>query len=72
VYVFRLYSTSPRRILIARLKVGQPAAEIVALPAKPKNTGPLVDRVLQLLSFCSIVFFAALAAMHIWEVRHDG
>jgi hypothetical protein len=73
-YVFRLYSIISGHRLLARLKVGQEeaAAELVAVPQKPRSTSPVVNRLLQLLAFGSLVVLALLAAMHVREVRHGG
>lgn len=72
-YIFRLYSTISGRRLLARLKVGQPAAlEVIALPQKPKITPAVVDRLLQLLSFGSALLLALLAVMYVREVRRHG
>jgi hypothetical protein len=73
VYVFRLYSTVAGRRLIARLSVGrQAAAEVVALPQKPRITSSFVDRVLQVLAFASLLGLALLALAHAREVRRGG
>jgi hypothetical protein len=72
-YIFRLYSTVSGRHLLARLNVGhQAAAEVVAVPRKPRITSSLVDRLLQLLAFGSILALAGLTVMHIRETRHGG
>lgn len=72
-YVFRLYSTASGRHLLARLEVGhQAAAEVVALPRKPRITSSLVDRLLQLFAFGSILALAGLTVMNVRETRHGG
>jgi hypothetical protein len=72
VYVFRLYSTVSGRRLLARLKIGQPAAlEVVALPANPQITSGVVNRLLQVLAFCLIPLLALLAAMHVRDVTRN-
>ncbi len=72
-YVFKLYSTISGRRLLARLKVGQaPALAIVAIPPSPGRTSALVDRMLQLFAFGSIVLLALLTAMHVRDARSDG
>jgi hypothetical protein len=73
-YVFRLYSIVSGHRLLARLKVGQEkaAAELVAVPQKPRITSPVVNRLLQLLAFGSITVLTLLAAMHVREVRRSG
>jgi hypothetical protein len=72
-YVFRLYSIVSGRRLLARLKVGRSTGfDVVAVPQKPKITSHTVDRVLQLLSFGSVLLLALLAVMCVREVRHDG
>jgi hypothetical protein len=72
--VFRLYSIVSGHRLLARLKVGQEQApaELVAAPRKPRITSPVVNRLLQLLAFGSLVILALLAVMHVREVRRGG
>jgi hypothetical protein len=73
VYTFRLYSTSAERRLIARLTVGrQAAAEILALPQKPRITSGVVNRLLQVLGLASLLGLALLALMHAREIRRSG
>ncbi len=73
VYVFRLYSTGSGRKLLARLTVGrQAAAEVLAPPQKPRITSQLIDRLLQILAFASVLTLALLAVMHVREARRDG
>ena len=72
-YVFKLYSTISGRILLAQLKVGQaPALTVLAVPPSPRRTSALIDRLLQLFAFGSVVLLALLTTMHIREVRSDG
>jgi hypothetical protein len=72
-YVFKLYSTTSGRRLLARLKVGHaPALTIVAIPTPPRRTSALVDRLLQIFAFGSVVLLALLTAMHVREARSDG
>jgi hypothetical protein len=73
VYTFRLYSTVGGRRLLARLLVGhQAAAEVIAIPRKPRITSPPVNRLLQLLGFASILTLALLAILHVREVERRG
>lgn len=69
-YVFKLYSTASGRRLLARLSVGH-AAAIIAVPPKPRITSPIVNRLLQLLSFAAIAVLTVLAAMYIRETRSN-
>jgi hypothetical protein len=69
-YVFRLYSTVSGRRLLARLKIGRAAAlEVVALPQSPRSTSPVVDRLLQLLSFGALILLGLLSAIYVRDVR---
>jgi hypothetical protein len=73
VYVFRLYSTTPGRTLLARLTVGKPAAlEVVAPTPTPKITSPFINRVLQLLAFAAVATLFLLTAGYALSVRRDG
>lgn len=73
LYIFRLYSIVSGRLLLARFKVGEAAAaEITALPPKPRNTPPAVDRLLQLLSFAVLGVLAMLTLAYVREVKHSG
>jgi hypothetical protein len=71
-YVFRLYSRGAERRLLARLKVGQPAAVIVSLPHAPPTTSPIINRLLQIFSFGGVLLLALLTAMYIGETRQGG
>jgi hypothetical protein len=73
VYVLRLYSTGSGRKLLARLTVGrQAAAEVIAPPQRPRITSSVVDRLLQILAYASVLALAVLAVLHVREVRRDG
>jgi hypothetical protein len=72
VYVFRLYSLMPGHRLLARLQIGRATQlQVLAPPEPPKLTSPLVNRLLQILSFASVALLAILAAMHIKEALCD-
>ncbi|HEV2772873.1 MAG TPA: hypothetical protein VGV57_08630 [Thermoleophilaceae bacterium] len=72
-YTFRLYSTGSGRRLLARLTVGKATkAAVIAPPPRPRITSPVVNRLLQLLSFAGVALLALLAAMWVREVRGDG
>lgn len=73
VYVFRLYSIVSGRRLLARLAVGRAsAAQIVAAPPHPRITSPLVDRLLQLLSFAALCLLGVLGVLYVRELRRDA
>jgi hypothetical protein len=72
-YIFRLYSTVSGRRLLARFDVGHAAAaEIIAVPPRPRLTSPVVNRLLQMLSFTVLAVLMLLTVMYVREVRRGG
>jgi hypothetical protein len=66
-YVFRLYARGTERRLLARLRVGRPAATIVSLPRSPPFTSPLFNRLLQVSSIGGVILVMTLAVLYIRE-----
>jgi hypothetical protein len=69
-YELRLYSTAPKRKLLARLRADRGATvEIVGRPLAPRQTSPVVDRILQLTAFGWIAVGVLLASLFVIEIR---
>jgi hypothetical protein len=45
---------------------------VIAPPQRPRITSSVVDRLLQILAYATVLTLVILAVLHVREVRRDG